>query len=110
MQFGFGDPGAHIYLPHKFEPNTVVYTGTHDNDTTLGWWRTASDAERRAASAYFGVEDDGIQWAMIRAAETSVSRLCVVPLQDVLGLGSEARMNVPSQANGNWSWRYAPGA
>jgi 4-alpha-glucanotransferase len=110
MQFGFVDPGAHIYLPHKFEPNTVVYTGTHDNDTTPGWWRNASEGERRAATAYFGAENDGIQWAMIRAAETSVSRLCVIPLQDVLGLGSEARMNVPSQANGNWSWRYAPGA
>ena len=107
MQFGFGDPGAHIYLPHKFEPNTIVYTGTHDNDTTPGWWSTASEAERRAASAYFGVEDDSIQWAMIRAAETSVSRLCVVPLQDVLGLGSEGRMNVPSRPDGNWSWRYA---
>jgi 4-alpha-glucanotransferase len=110
LQFGFGDPGAHIYLPHKYEPNTVVYTGTHDNDTTPGWWRTASEAERRAASAYFGNENDGIQWAMIRAAETSVSRLCVIPLQDVLGLGSEGRMNVPSRADGNWSWRYAPGA
>jgi 4-alpha-glucanotransferase len=110
LQFGFGDPGAHIYLPHKYEPNTVVYTGTHDNDTTPGWWRTVSEAERRAASAYFGNENDGIQWAMIRAAETSVSRLCVIPLQDVLGLGSEGRMNVPSRADGNWSWRYAPGS
>ena len=110
LQFGFGDPGAHIYLPHKYEPNTVVYTGTHDNDTTPGWWRTASEAERQSAAAYFGSGHDGIQWAMIRAAETSVSRLCVIPLQDVLGLGSEGRMNIPSRADGNWSWRYAPGA
>lgn len=107
MQFGFGNPGAHIYLPHKFEPNTVVYTGTHDNDTTLGWWKTgASEEERRLAQAYLGDASDGIHWAMIRAAEASVARQCVIPLQDVLGLDSIGRMNIPSSANGNWSWRY----
>lgn len=111
MQFGFGNPGAHIYLPHKFEANTVVYTGTHDNDTTVGWWRShATPDERRLASAYLGASDSDIHWAFIRAAEDSVARFCVVPLQDVLGLGSEARMNVPSRPDGNWSWRYAPGA
>lgn len=111
LQFGFGDPGAHIYLPHKFEPNTVVYTGTHDNDTTPGWWqKIATPDERRYAAAYLGIPEDGMHWAMIRAAEGSVAKLCVVPLQDVLGLGSEARMNVPSLADGNWAWRYAPDA
>jgi 4-alpha-glucanotransferase len=111
MQFGFGNPGAHIYLPHKFEPNTVVYTGTHDNDTTPGWWQNGATAdEKRFASAYLGKHEDGIHWAMIRAAEGSVAHLCVIPVQDVLGLGSEARMNVPSSSNGNWSWRYQPDA
>ncbi len=110
LQFGFGDPGAHIYLPHNFEPNCVVYTGTHDNDTTVGWWATgATREEKRAAKAYLGVARDGIQWAMIRAASASVANLVIVPLQDTLGLGSDARMNVPSRTNGNWGWRYAMG-
>ncbi len=111
MQFGFDNPGAHIYLPHRFEPNTVVYTGTHDNDTTPGWWKNGISTEtRRLAAAYLGGHDDDLHWAMIRAAESSVARLCVIPVQDILGLGSEARMNVPSSSNGNWSWRYQPGA
>ena len=111
MQFGFGDPGAEIYLPHRFESNTVVYTGTHDNDTTWGWWESqATPEERRHAGDYLAPGSDGIPWAFIRAAEASVADLCVIPLQDVLGLGSEARMNVPSKAEGNWAWRYAPGS
>ena len=110
MQFGFGNPGAHIYLPHQFERNTVVYTGTHDNDTILGWWwASATEQERCHASAYLGHDPEGMNWAFIRAAQASVADLCVVPLQDVLGLGSEARMNVPSRADGNWTWRYQPG-
>jgi 4-alpha-glucanotransferase len=111
LQFGFSDPGAHIYLPHNFAPNCVVYTGTHDNDTTVGWWATgATVEEKRAAAVYLGVTDDGIEWAMIRAASASVANLAIVPLQDVLGLGSEARMNVPSRTHGNWGWRYAEGS
>ena len=111
MQFGFGDRGAHMYLPHGFERNTVVYTGTHDNDTTRGWWETsASDDERRHAAGYLGHPEDGMHWAFIRAAEASIADLCIVPLQDILGLGSEARMNVPSKPGGNWTWRYQRGA
>jgi 4-alpha-glucanotransferase len=110
LQFGFGDPGAHIYLPHRYERNTVVYTGTHDNDTTLGWWENCSENERKFAGALLGDASDGINWAMIRLAESSTANLCVVPLQDVLGLDSEGRMNVPSFGEGNWSWRYPPGA
>ncbi|HZP22570.1 MAG TPA: 4-alpha-glucanotransferase [Terriglobales bacterium] len=107
LQFGFGNKGAHIYLPHNYKPNCVAYTGTHDNDTVLGWWRTASEEERQHAGAYLGIGDgdDEINWAFIRAILTSVARLCVVPMQDVLGLGSEARMNVPSEADGSWKWR-----
>ncbi len=110
MQFGFGNPGAHIYLPHQFEHNTVVYTGTHDNDTSLGWWRVATEQERCHASAYLGHDSEEINWGFIRAAEASIADLCVVPLQDVLRLGSEARMNVPSRSDGNWTWRYQPGS
>lgn len=111
MQFGFGDKGAHIYLPHMFEKNSVVYTGTHDNDTTLGWWNSsATGDEKRLALSYFGNGDDGIHWSFLRAAFTSVSNLVVVPVQDVLGLDGDARMNVPSLPGGNWSWRLAAGA
>jgi len=109
LQFGFGDVGAHIYLPHRLTSNHVVYTGTHDNDTTLGWWNSATEDVRRAAEAYLGRCDDGIHWAMIRAAQASPASLSVVPLQDVLGLGSEARLNVPSVHSGNFRWRYQPG-
>jgi 4-alpha-glucanotransferase len=109
LQFGFGDAGAHMYLPHR-AAGKVIYTGTHDNDTTVGWFRSgASDHERRNAEAYLGHSDDGIHWAFIRAAQTSVADLALIPLQDVLGLGSEARMNTPSLHGGNWKWRFAPG-
>jgi 4-alpha-glucanotransferase len=110
MQFGFSDPGAHMYLPHRFHPNVVVYTGTHDNDTTRGWWQhIATPAERAAVQSYLGNVDGDIAWAFLRAASASVADLCIFPLQDVLGLGSEARMNIPSHPDGNWEWRYTPG-
>ncbi len=111
LQFGVSGPGARIYLPDRYQTNTVVYTGTHDNDTTLGWWtHGASAAERSALQAYLNPGGDGVVWAMIRAASASVADLCLFPAQDVLGLGSEARMNTPSKAEGNWGWRVAPGA
>ena len=106
LQFGFGDAGAHIHLPHTFKREKVVYTGTHDNDTLCGWWANGvADHERAAVRAYVNPVDSDIHWAMIRAAQNSVADLCIVPLQDVLGLGSEARMNVPSLEDGNWRWR-----
>jgi 4-alpha-glucanotransferase len=109
LQFGFGNPGAHMHLPHTFTAEKVVYTGTHDNDTLRGWWATAAtDQERKHVEAYLGRCDDGINWAMIRAALDSPASLSVIPLQDVLGLGSEARMNVPSFNGGNWRWRFRP--
>ena len=107
LQFGFGDVGAHTHLPHTFTTDKVVYTGTHDNDTLLGWWESgATKYERQQVEAYLGRCEDGINWAMIRAASDSVASLCVVPLQDALGLGSDARMNVPSRERGNWRWRF----
>jgi 4-alpha-glucanotransferase len=99
-----------MYLPHRYEPNTVVYTGTHDNDTTMGWWKTqAQPHEKRAAAAVLGADDSNVHWAFIRAAQGSVASLCVVPLQDVFGLDSGARMNTPSSSDGNWGWRYKQG-
>jgi 4-alpha-glucanotransferase len=114
LQFAFGDPGAHIYLPHNFVPNCVVYTGTHDNDTTRGWWESgAREDERAHAQAYLGplpAGVDGAVWAFIRAALASIARMAIVPLQDILVLGAGARMNTPSLNDGNWGWRYDPGS
>src|SRR5262249_1851308 len=110
LQFGFGDPGAHMYLPHRLTTDRVIYTGTHDNDTTLGWWNSsATEYERRAVESYIGPCEDGINWAMIRLAQSSVASLSVIPLQDVLGLGSEARLNTPSIKTGNYRWRFPSG-
>jgi 4-alpha-glucanotransferase len=109
LQFGFGDEGAHIYLPHR-AADKVIYTGTHDNDTVVGWWRSGAAAhERRNAEAYLGRSEDGIHWGFIRAAQCSPASLSIIPLQDVLGLGSEARMNTPSLHGGNWRWRFDQG-
>jgi 4-alpha-glucanotransferase len=109
LQFGFNDQGAHMYLPHR-AAGKVLYTGTHDNDTTVGWFHSgASDEERAHAQNYVGHCDDGIHWAFIRAAQASVADFALVPLQDVLGLSSEARMNTPSLNGGNWKWRFATG-
>ncbi len=111
LQFAFGDPGAHIYLPQRLTPGCVIYTGTHDNDTTVGWWNAPrSDYERRSVIAAVGDCKDGINWGLVRLAQNSVASLSVVPLQDVLGLGSEARMNTPSTMNGNFLWRCKPGS
>jgi 4-alpha-glucanotransferase len=111
LQFGFGDAGAHIYLPHRLPANRVVYTGTHDNDTTLGWWNSSATAEEKtAAEAYLGCSKDGVNWSMIRAALTSQASFALFPLQDALGLGSEARLNTPSTVGGNYLWRYPPDA
>ncbi|MGB9407228.1 MAG: 4-alpha-glucanotransferase [Terracidiphilus sp.] len=105
VQFGFGSKGAHIHLPHRFSPDTVAYTGTHDNNTTLGWWQAASKIERAAVKAYVGPFGDNPVWPLIWAIEASVAQIAVVPAQDLLELGSEARMNTPAVAAGNWSWR-----
>lgn len=106
LQFAFGNKENHFNLPLNYEKNCVVYTGTHDNDTTEGWWNTASPADRHEALALFGKHPEGFHWALIRAACGSVANLCVFPMQDVLGLGGDARMNFPSHAEGNWGWRF----
>jgi len=110
IQFGFSDKGAHIHLPHRYTTRTVAYTGTHDNDTTQGWWSVQSKAEREAIEAYVGDVQERPVGSMIRGVEASVAEIAMVPAQDLLGLGSEARMNTPAVANGNWSWRAPEGS
>lgn len=105
VQFGFGDKGAHVHLPHRMEPSTLAYTGTHDNDTTEGWWQTLGKPARKAVEAYVGRVHGQPAWPLIRAVEASPAQLAIVPAQDLLELGSEARMNTPAVANGNWRWR-----
>ena len=107
LHFGFGGDGDNEYLPHNYLPRSVVYTGTHDNDTTLGWWATAPARERKLVRAYLGSEvDRQVNWALIRAACMSVSNTALIPMQDLLGLGGDTRMNLPGSAVGNWAWRF----
>ena len=109
LQFGFSDRGAHLYLPHEYVPNSVAYTGTHDNNTTLGWWKEGATAEERAHMQTYlqPIAHDGdVVWAMIRAAARSVANVCIFPMQDILHLGREARMNTPAEGSGNWTWRF----
>jgi len=108
LQFAFSGEPDHPYLPHNYAQNCVVYTGTHDNDTTPGWLSTASEKERAAIRRIIGDTREAPNWAMIRLALMSVGRIAIIPLQDILGVGSEGRMNTPGQAGGNWGWRYAP--
>lgn len=104
LHFGFHDPGS-IHAPHHLKADTLVYTGTHDNDTTVGWFASLSEDERWRVLDYLDGQQETIHRDLARAAFTSVARWAVVPMQDVLGLGSEARMNTPGVAEGNWTWR-----
>ncbi len=105
-QFGFGNREGHSHLPYNFGEKTVAYTGTHDNDTTLGWYRAATEYERAGVQAYTGIaEDESPVWPLIRAVATSVAQIAMFPAQDLLELDTEARMNTPAVASGNWSWR-----
>ena len=110
LQFAFGGDATNAYLPHNLHPNRVVYPGTHDNDTTLGWYASAGDAARDHARRYLRVDGAEIGWDFIRAAYASVCRIAVVPMQDVLSLGPGARFNTPGRPDGNWRWRLAEGA
>ncbi len=121
LQFAFGiDEQAPTFRPHNYSRDTAAYTGSHDNDTAVGWWsggagdsiRTEQDveAEHALARAYLGFETEPINWVLIRHVMMSVAELALMPLQDVLGLGSEARMNLPGSFGRNWKWRVKPGA
>jgi len=110
LQFGFdGDP-ANPHLPHQHETDGIVYTGTHDNDTTVGWYGTLPEQSRDLVRRYFGRADHEVPDAMIRAALGSVAGMAVLPAQDLLKLGTDARLNRPGTVSGNWSWRLPPGA
>ena len=109
LQFGFGQTDS-PHLPHRFDARTVVYTGTHDNDTAHGWFANAPADEREIARDYLGCEQADIAWGLIRSAYTSVAETAIVPVQDILGLGSEARMNRPGAPHDNWTWRLRLGA
>ncbi|MGQ9630570.1 MAG: 4-alpha-glucanotransferase [bacterium] len=117
LQFAFGSDAENEYLPHNFTSNCVVYTGTHDNDTVVGWFtgegtrdstrsQEEIEREREYALKYLGTDGSQINWDFIRLAFASVADTAIVPLQDVLGLGSEARMNLPGSPSGNWRWRF----
>jgi 4-alpha-glucanotransferase len=117
LQFGFGSDSKNIDLPHNYVPNVVAYTGTHDNDTTVGWFnsvagegstRTAEqiERERKFCMDYLNTDGKEIHWDLIRGVLASVANTAIVPLQDLLGLGTEARMNLPNSTEGNWAWRY----
>ena len=106
LQFAFAGDASDRFLPHNHEPDTVVYTGTHDNDTTVGWWATATDAERHLARAYLATDGHDMPWTLIRAAMASVADTAVHPMQDVLALPSDCRMNYPGQESGWWRWRF----
>jgi len=122
LQFAFGnDPQAPTFKPHSYVRDLVAYTGTHDIDTVVGWWmssgagdgtRTTQDVvkEHAYARAYLGFKDDPIHWVLIRAILSSVANTTIAPMQDILGLGSEACMNLPGVPSGFWKWRMEPGA
>jgi 4-alpha-glucanotransferase len=105
LQFAFGGDAANLYLPHNLVPNSTIYTGTHDNDTSLGWYASTDEASRDHVRRYLRVSGAEVGWDLIRAAYSSVSRLAVIPLQDILSLGSEARFNTPGKPADNWQWR-----
>lgn len=106
LQFAFENPEENDFLPHNFVRNCVCYTGTHDNDTTLGWYKHAYEASKDKLRRYFSTDGYDICWIMIRACFGSVANMAIVPMQDVLCLDSWARMNTPGVGEGNWAWRY----
>jgi 4-alpha-glucanotransferase len=106
LQFAFAGDTKNPFLPHNFRHNVVVYSGTHDNDTTIGWFNSATDRERTFVKKYSGVNGDEIHWTLIGLASRSVADMAVFPMQDVLGLDSSARMNFPGTPTGNWEWRF----
>ena len=112
LQFAFDESESSCYLPYKYEKNCVVYTGTHDNETTKGWLAGLISHDSSFVKEYIdcdGKTPEECVWGLIRAAQASVADLCVIPIQDYLCLGNEARMNTPSTLGDNWKWRLAKG-
>jgi 4-alpha-glucanotransferase len=110
LQFAFDGNPDNPYLPHRHGERSVVYTGTHDNDTTVGWWNQLDDHTRDRVRSSLLDPDEAMPWALVRLGLASTARLTVVPAQDLLGLGSESRMNTPGTALGNWGWQAPAGA
>ena len=114
LQYAFGGDANNLHLPHNFPRNCVAYTGTHDNDTTVGWWKALRGASgkgvREHARRYLSSNGREIHWDLIRAAWSSVADTAIAPLQDLLGLDNSARMNMPSSTSGNWNWRFEDGS
>jgi len=106
LQFAFSEDASHPFLPHNFETNTVVYTGTHDNDTVQGWWASCNAHERAFVQQYLDADDSQVGWSLLRAASMSVARLSLCQFQDVLGLDGSHRMNIPGSM-GCWAWRFS---
>ena len=106
LQFAFSDDNSNPYLPHNHSADSVVYTGTHDNDTTLSWYNDLDDSSRQYTHDYLGDDIEDMPWPMIRLALASVSGICILPMQDILSLGKGNRMNVPGTQEGNWCWRF----
>ena len=110
LQFAFDSGPGNPYLPHNYTPDFVAYTGTHDNDTTVGWFDALASHHRKGVLAYMGTSGREIHWELIRLGLASVANLAIFPLQDILGLDGSARMNLPGTPRGNWSWRFGAGA
>jgi len=108
LQFAFGGSARNLYLPHNLTPNSVLYPGTHDNDTTRSWFATADERTRDHVRRYFRISGDEIAWDFIRVAYAAPCRLAILPLPDLLSLGREGRFNTPGRPDGNWAWRYRP--
>lgn len=106
LQFAFAEDESNYFLPEHYVPNSVAYLGTHDNDTSLGWWNTATQGEKAFAKNYLGSDGQRIHWDMIEAISKSESNLVIIPMQDVLGLSAGHRMNFPGRQEGNWLWRF----
>jgi 4-alpha-glucanotransferase len=108
LHFAFGGDADNAYLPHNYKGNLVTYSGTHDNDTTIGWYKSLDEKIKDHVRRYLNVSGDAISWDLIRATIHSSAELAIVPIQDLMSLGSEARLNTPGSSVGNWQWRYQP--
>ena len=107
LQFAFDGNNDNPYLPHQYERNYVVYTGTHDNDTTLSWYQSLADEQQRHVDDYLGNSNEVMPWPLIRCVLASVAQYAIIPMQDALGLGKGNRMNTPGTIEDNWRWRYS---
>jgi 4-alpha-glucanotransferase len=106
LQFAFGSDSSNAYLPHNLHHNNIIYPGTHDNDTAIGWYATTDEKTKDHARRYFRVDGKEIAWDLIRASYQAASKMAIFPLQDIMSLGVEGRFNMPGKPDGNWQWRY----